>query len=46
MRKLYPESEGPLEDIPPTGPSPTCMRMAEWLRIAPRYEQVTKQVRE
>lgn len=46
MRKLYPESEGPLEDIPPTGPSPTCMRMAEWLRIAPRYEQVTKQIEE
>ncbi|PSC71378.1 hypothetical protein C2E20_5225 [Micractinium conductrix] len=44
MRKLYPASEGPLTDIPPTGCSPTLMRMDEWMRVTPRWETITAQI--
>ena len=44
MRKLYPASEGPLSNIPPTGCSPTLMRVDEWMRVTPRWEAITAQV--
>lgn len=44
MRKLYPASEGPLSNIPPTGCSPTLMRVEEWMRVTPRWEAITAQV--
>lgn len=45
MRKLYPESAGPLTDVPNTGCSPTLMRWEQWARVTPRWEALTAQVR-
>ena len=45
MRRLYPPGYGPLTDLPPTGPSPVLMRVADWVRVAPRWEGYTAQVR-
>lgn len=36
MRKLYPVSAGPVEDIPGTGPAPMLMRAADWIRVGGR----------
>ena len=44
MRKYFPENLGPLTKIPPTGPSPMLMRLEEWDRVTPRWEQLTAQV--
>ena len=33
MRKYYPDREGPLSDIPNTGPAPAMMRVDEWLKV-------------
>lgn len=33
MRKMYPESKGPLSDVPGSGPAPVMMRLAEWLKV-------------
>lgn len=30
MRLMYPEDEGPLTDIPNSGPAPVLMRVHEW----------------
>lgn len=46
MRRLYPPGYGPLSDLPPTGPSPVLMRAADWVRVAPRWERYTAQVRD
>ncbi|MCD0415575.1 hypothetical protein LQH30_19765, partial [Acinetobacter baumannii] len=35
MRKYYPETQGPLSNIPNTGPAPAVMRVAEWLKVIP-----------
>lgn len=45
MRRLYPPGMGPLTDIPRTGPAPVMARPAEWLRVAPRWEGLSAQVR-
>ena len=44
MRKLYPAELGPLTDVPPTGPSPTLLRVEEWMRVTPRWEELTAKV--
>lgn len=33
MRKMYPESRGPLSDIPNSGPAPVLMRMDDWVKV-------------
>lgn len=44
MRKFYPESSGPLTDIPNTGPAPAMMRATEWLQVMPHWEAIADQV--
>ena len=36
MRKLYPESAGPVGDIPRTGPAPVLLRREVWEKVRQR----------
>jgi hydroxyproline O-arabinosyltransferase len=38
MRKLY---NGPVEDIPASGPSPVLLRFSDWMTIVPDYVRVS-----
>ncbi|KDD75998.1 hypothetical protein H632_c402p1 [Helicosporidium sp. ATCC 50920] len=44
IRALYPESKGPVSDIPRTGPAPAMMRKSDWLRVCPDWERLTAQI--
>lgn len=41
MRKLYPESAGPIGDVPRTGPAPVLLRRAVWEKLVPEWERLT-----
>ena len=40
MRKLYPESAGPVDDIPNTGPAPVLMTRSDWEKVTPDWERL------
>ena len=44
IRKVYPPGLGPLSEVPRTGPSPVLMRIADWIRVIPRWEGLATQV--
>eukprot|EP00892_Ulva_mutabilis_P001996 jgi/Ulvmu1/11798/UM080_0009.1 len=44
MRALYPDTMGPLQRIPATGPAPVLMRFSEWLRVTPEWEDLTARI--
>ena len=33
MQRMYPESAGPITDIPGSGPAPVMMRAHEWAKV-------------
>jgi hypothetical protein len=41
---MYPESRGPLSNIPNTGPAPIMMRAAEWLAVVEVWEQLAAHI--
>lgn len=44
MRRWYPESRGPLTDIPGSGPAPALMRVEEWKKVTPEWEKITAEI--
>ncbi|KDD74122.1 hypothetical protein H632_c1552p0 [Helicosporidium sp. ATCC 50920] len=44
MRKLYPESRGPLSDIPPSGPAPVLLRTEDWIKVVPDWVAFTEAI--
>lgn len=44
-RRLFPAGLGPLSAVPRTGPAPIMARVSEWLRVIPRWEGISQQVR-
>lgn len=38
MKKLY---NGPVKDIPPSGPAPVLLRLEEWQLVAPDYKRLS-----
>jgi hydroxyproline O-arabinosyltransferase len=40
MRKMYPESAGPVSDIPGTGPAPILMHREDWETVTPDWERL------
>ncbi|KAL4424219.1 hypothetical protein ABPG75_001520 [Micractinium tetrahymenae] len=44
LRRIYPPGLGPLSAIPRTGPSPVLARVAEWLKVADRWEGISEQI--
>ncbi|EFN57057.1 hypothetical protein CHLNCDRAFT_143799 [Chlorella variabilis] len=44
MPRFYPPGLGPLSEVPRTGPSPVMARVAEWLRVLPRWEAYSAQI--
>lgn len=44
MRRMYPETEGPVSDIPSTGPAPILMRVEDWHIVTPEWERFAAQI--
>ncbi|PRW57732.1 hypothetical protein C2E21_3449 isoform A [Chlorella sorokiniana] len=43
-RKLFPPGLGPLSAVPRSGPAPVVMRVADWVRAAPRWVDIADQM--
>lgn len=44
LRKMYSEAQGPLSDVPGSGPAPVMLRVHELFKVVPDWERLTAHI--